>query len=66
MTLGTLAALKFAMDSSEVSKADVAEMCSAMFGKSKFSELTPDQQWTLVCAVRPSVTGPFGCSMAPM
>ena len=60
-----LMALKEAMAARGTPPEAVAYRCNLMFGKSKFSELTDQERWTLVCALDPSIPGPWGHSMAP-
>lgn len=64
MAMTAIESLKQAMKTSETSPAIVAQLCREQYGKEKFSELTDDQKWTLVCEIDPIVTGPYGYSMA--
>ena len=54
-----------AMEASGETQQQVIELCRANFRKSKFSDLSEGQKWTLVALLDPKATGPFGHSMEP-
>jgi hypothetical protein len=58
-------AIRAAIETSGKQANEVAQLCRQMFSRSRFSDLTESQQWTLIAALDPNAIGPYGCSMAP-
>jgi hypothetical protein len=58
-----LAALRTAARQHAMSRGDVKAKSLEVTGKEKWSELTLDERWTLVCSIEPRTYGPYGHSM---
>lgn len=60
-----LEALRLAARKHGMTRGDVRRKSIEVCGKGKWSELSDDQRWTLVCAIEPTSIGPYGHSMEP-